>query len=79
VRKDVEFQWESEAKKAIAILKEGLCNALALKTSDVRDGARQIVLGVDASVEGWGQSSSRKMKIRTGTHVAIKAGYGTKP
>ena len=56
LRKDVEFPWETEEKKAMAILKEALCNAPALKTLDVRDGARQIVVGVDASLEGWGAS-----------------------
>jgi hypothetical protein len=54
LRKDVEFQWETEQKKAMAILKEALCNAPALKTFDVSDGAGQIVVGVDASLEGWG-------------------------
>ena len=54
MRKDVEFQWETEEKKAMAILKEALCNAPALKTLDVSNGAGQIVVGVDASLEGWG-------------------------
>jgi len=54
LRKDVEFQWETEEKKAMAILKEALCNAPALKRLDVSDGARQIVIAVDASLEGWG-------------------------
>jgi len=36
------------------ILKEDLCNAPALKTLDVSDSAGQIVVGVDASLEGWG-------------------------
>jgi hypothetical protein len=40
--------------KAMAILKEDLCNAPALKTLDVSDGTGQIVVGVDASWEGWG-------------------------
>jgi len=35
-------------------LKDALCNAPALKTLDISDGARQLVLGVDASLEGWG-------------------------
>ena len=54
LRKDVEFQWETEEKKAMAILKEALCNALALKTLVVSDGAGQIVVGVDGSLEVWG-------------------------
>jgi len=54
LRKDVEFQWETEEKKAMAILKEALCNVPALKMLDVSDGAGQIVVGVDASLEVWG-------------------------
>jgi hypothetical protein len=77
LRKDIEFPWETEEKKAMAILKEALCNATALKTFDVTDGARQIVVGVDASLEGWGQSCNRKTKIRTGTRVCTNVGSGT--
>jgi hypothetical protein len=54
LRKDVEFQWETEEKKAMAILKEALCNAPALNTLEVSDGAGQIVVGVNASLEWWG-------------------------
>jgi len=54
LRKDVEFQWETEEKQAMAILKEALYNAPGLKTLDVSDGAGQIVVGVDASLEGCG-------------------------
>jgi len=46
---DIEFQWETEEKKAMAIMKEALCNAPALKTFDISDGAGQIVVGVDTS------------------------------
>jgi len=51
---DVEYQWETEEKKAMAILKEGLCTATALKMLDISDGAGQIVVGVDASLVEWG-------------------------
>ena len=51
---DVEFQWETDENIAMAILKEALCNAPALKMLDVRDGAAQIVIQVDASFEGQG-------------------------
>ena len=51
---DVEFQWETEETQAMAILKEALCNSLALKTLDISDGAGQIIMGVDASLGGWG-------------------------
>jgi len=37
----------------MAILKEALCNAPALKTLDVSDGAGQILVGFDTSLEGW--------------------------
>jgi len=37
----------------MAIMKEALCNALALKILDVSDGTRQIAVGVDASLDGW--------------------------
>jgi len=53
LRQDVEFQWETEEKKSMAILKEAVCPAPALKTLDVSDGAGQIVVGVDSSLEGW--------------------------
>jgi hypothetical protein len=52
LRKDFEFQWETNEKKAMAMWKEALCNAPALKTLDVSDGAGQIVVGVDASFKG---------------------------
>jgi hypothetical protein len=51
---DIEFQWETEAKRAMAMFKKALCNAPALKTIGVSDGAAQIVVGVDVSLEGWG-------------------------
>jgi len=35
-------------------LKEALCNTPVLKILDISDGTGQIVVGVDASVEGWG-------------------------
>jgi len=54
LQKDVELQWETEEKKPMAILKKALCNASALKRLDVNDGAGQILVGVDASLEGWG-------------------------
>jgi len=54
LRKDVEFQWETEENKTMAILKEALWNASALRTSVLSDGAGQIVVGVDARLEGWG-------------------------
>lgn len=38
----------------MAILQEVHCKAPALKALDLRDGARQIVVGVDTSFEGWG-------------------------
>jgi len=40
--------------EAMAIMKEALCNAVALKTLDVSDGARQIVDRVDGSLKGLG-------------------------
>jgi len=58
--KDIEFQWETKEQKAMAILKEALCNAPALKTLDVSDGAGQIVVGVDTSSEGWGAISQQE-------------------
>jgi len=54
LQKDVQFQWEAEEKKAMEILKEALYNTPALKTLDICDRAGQIVIGVDASLEGWG-------------------------
>jgi len=54
LRKEVEFQWETEEKKAIAILKEALCNVLALPMVEVSDDTAQIAVGVDSSLEGWG-------------------------
>jgi ribonuclease HI len=45
---------ESEQKEAMKALKDALCNALVQKTLDVSNQAGQIVLGVNASMEGWG-------------------------
>jgi hypothetical protein len=53
LQQDVKFQWEIEEKEVMAMFKEALCNAPALKTLDVSDGARQIVIGVEACSEGW--------------------------
>jgi len=55
--KDVEFQWGTEEKQAMGILKEDLCNAHALNILDVSDGAGQLVIAVDPSSEGWGAIS----------------------
>jgi len=38
----------------MVFLKKAHCNGPALKTLDVSDGAGPIVIGVDASLEGWG-------------------------
>jgi len=54
LRKDIKFQWETEKQNAMAVLQEALCNAPALKTLDVSNGAGWIVIRVDASLEGWG-------------------------
>jgi hypothetical protein len=51
--KDVEFRWELDQKKAMKALKDALGNGPALKTGDVSNRAGQMVLGVDASLEGW--------------------------
>jgi hypothetical protein len=48
LQKDVEFKWVTEEKKAMAIMKEALCNAPAWKMLHVSDGTGQIVVGVDA-------------------------------
>jgi len=64
LRKDVEFQRETEEMKAMAMLKEALCNAPVSKTLDVSDGAGQIVMGVDASSEGWGAILQQEDKNR---------------
>jgi hypothetical protein len=77
--KDVEFHWETEEKKAVAILKEALSNASALKILDISDGAGQIVVGVDTSLRSGGRSGSRKTKIRIGNRVSMKAGSRTTP
>jgi len=38
----------------MAIMQQALCKAPALKSLHFSDGARQIVMGVDAREEGWG-------------------------
>jgi hypothetical protein len=62
LRKDVEFQWETEEKKAMAILKEALCNAPALKTLDVSDGTGQILIRVGASLKRWSALAAGRRK-----------------
>ena len=62
MQKDVEFQPETKENQATAILKKVLCNDPALKTLDVSDGSGQIVVGVDASLEGWGSILQQENK-----------------
>jgi hypothetical protein len=38
----------------MAIVKEALRNVVDLKMLDISDGTGQIIIGVDASLEGWG-------------------------
>jgi len=51
LQKNVKCQWESEEKKAMAILKEALSNAPALKMLDVSEGTGEIVVGVDVNLD----------------------------
>jgi len=53
-QKDVDFEWETAKIHSIAILKEPVCDAPALRMFDVSHGAGQIVVGVEASLKGWG-------------------------
>jgi hypothetical protein len=48
---EVKFQWETEEKEAMAILKKTLCNAPALKTLHIGNGAGEIAVGIDASLK----------------------------
>jgi len=57
---DIKSQWETEAKKAMIILMEALCNTPVSKTLDMSDGTGQIVVGVDASIEWWGAISQQE-------------------
>jgi hypothetical protein len=49
----IQFQPAVDETKAVAILKDALCNTPGLKTLDSSDGAGQRVVGVDASSEWW--------------------------
>jgi hypothetical protein len=62
MRKNIEFQWETEENNAMAIVNEAICNTPALKTLDISDGARHIVVGVDSSLEEWGAIWQKKDK-----------------
>jgi hypothetical protein len=52
--KDINVQWETDAKKTMAMLKEDCCNAPVLKTLDVSDGTWLVFMNVDYNFEGWG-------------------------
>ena len=54
LRKNVEFVWTEDCSDAMEELKESLTNAPALSTLNYTEDAREIVLAVDASGEGWG-------------------------
>ena len=54
LRKDKEFVWETIQQKAMKVVKDALISAPALRTLDVEEGHGQIVIAVDASLEGWG-------------------------
>lgn len=75
---DIEFQWKTVETIARTILKEAPCNTSVMKTFDIGDCAGQIVVGVDASIKYGGQFCTRKIKISTGTHGALKGSTGLK-
>jgi hypothetical protein len=53
-KKGVAWEWMIEHDIAMAALKKALTEAPALVRIDYAEGAGAIVLGVDASLEGWG-------------------------
>jgi len=73
-----EFQWETEEKKAMAMLKEALCKDPALMILDICNGAGLIDMGVNASSVGWWLSYSWKTKIRTTTYITLNVDVGNK-
>jgi len=62
LQKNVKFQSEIEEQKAIVIWKETLCTAPGLKMIEVRDGGRQIDVGVDTTFQRWGAILQQKDK-----------------
>ena len=53
-KKNVPFQWGSEQIEAMDLLKHALTNPPALVSLDYSQGAGDIILAVDASLDGWG-------------------------
>ncbi len=54
MKKKVPFQWGSEQIEAIDLLKHALTNPPALVSLDYSQRAGDIILAVDASLDGWG-------------------------
>ena len=53
-KKGVSWNWGLEQDLAMSALKTALTNAPALVKIVYADGAGEIILAVDASLEGWG-------------------------
>ena len=53
-RREVPFVWGDEQQASMDILKEALTSAPALRTLNYSEGAGEIILAVDASLQGWG-------------------------
>jgi len=60
------------------IMKEALPSGPTLKTCNVSDGSGLIVVGVDTSLEQWGQLYGSQTKLWTGTCVAMRGELGIK-
>lgn len=53
-KNNVLFVWGDDQDRAMAILKEALTTAPALASLDYSEGAGEIILGADASLDSWG-------------------------
>ncbi len=53
-RREVSFVWGKEQQTAIETLKQALTIASALRSIDYAKDAGEIILAVDASLQGWG-------------------------
>jgi hypothetical protein len=52
-RREVPFVWGDEQQASMDILKEALTSAPALRTLKYSEGAGEVILAVDASLQGW--------------------------
>ena len=77
-RKGVDWIWGSEQETAMNLLKKALTEPPALTRISYDKDAGDIVVGVDASLEGWGGTMSQKTKEGTIQPARYESGIWNK-